>query len=94
MSEALRVRTPDTAQVATYNGTQYPVKDGVALIPDDGQLRQQKSDVLPAVSVSLSHLDLPELRCIDCGRKKLAMFGQTCGHCGGRCAPVVEVPRG
>lgn len=85
MSETLRVRVPDTAQVATYNGTEYPVRGGVAVIPDDGKLRQQKPDVLPITSVSLSQLPLAELQCAECGRKKLAIFGRVCAWCGGVC---------
>jgi hypothetical protein len=82
---------PDEAKVATYNKVEYPVRNGIATIPDDGHLRQAKGgNVLNPVSVSLSHLDLPELRCQDCGRRKLAMFGETCGHCGGTCLPYPE----
>lgn len=84
----LRVRTPDTAEEATYNGVRYPVRDGVAVIPDDGQLRQQKSDVLALVSLSLSDLPLAELRCTACGRRKLELFGSLCGWCGGTCRPI------
>jgi hypothetical protein len=87
MAEILRVRAPQPTDSIIYDGRRYPATDSVAEIPNtDGKLRQAKgADVLPHACVSLSHLDLPELRCTVCGRKKLALMGPLCAWCGGEC---------
>ncbi len=95
MADTVRVEVPKSAVAAVLDGRNYPAKDGVAELP--GSVRDYgaaRSNILPAKGhfLSLSHTDLPELRCTNatCGRRKLALYGPVCAWCGATCVPLEE----
>ncbi len=88
---SVRIVPPPGCKDVTVDGRMHPVVDGAATVPiEQARLKSLKAvtDALPGQMWSLGRSTQAELRCVECGRTKLKLFGNCCAHCGGWCVEV------
>lgn len=74
------LNVPKNAREVEVGGKVYKTQDGRAEVPPTiGRMLRHIADVT-TTATSLSHTDIPSVRCRDCGRNTL--FGPECKWCG------------